>query len=112
MPPQVNTLRYRYHVNQEVDNGFSVTQPGTWESVVKLNLLSPEELPTATPARTPPPVEPAWWNDSVFYEVFVRSFADSKTGPLANDGIGDLQGLIENLDYHNDGDPQPAMIWA
>jgi glycosidase len=41
----------------------------------------------------------------VFYEVFVRSFADSTSGPLANDGIGDLQGLIEKLDYLNDGDP-------
>ena len=46
-----------------------------------------------------------WWNDRVFYEVFVRSFADSNTGPLANDGIGDLQGLIEKLDYLNDGNP-------
>jgi glycosidase len=46
-----------------------------------------------------------WWDDRVFYEVFVRSFADSTSGPLANDGIGDLQGLIERLDYLNDGDP-------
>lgn len=46
-----------------------------------------------------------WWNDTVFYEVFVRSFADSTSGPLANDGIGDLQGLIERLDYLNDGNP-------
>ena len=61
----------------------------------------------ASPARpvaaTPP--EPGWWNGRVFYEIFVRSFADSTSGPLANDGIGDLQGLIEKLDYLNDGDP-------
>ena len=48
---------------------------------------------------------PHWWNDRVFYEVFVRSFADSTTGPLANDGVGDLPGLIEKLDYLNDGNP-------
>jgi alpha-amylase len=36
----------------------------------------------------------------VFYEVFVRSFADSN-----GDGIGDLRGLTERLDYLNDGDP-------
>lgn len=48
---------------------------------------------------------PGWQNDTVFYLAFVRSFADSATGPLANDGVGDLQGLIENLDYLNDGDP-------
>ncbi|HPF94793.1 MAG TPA: alpha-amylase family glycosyl hydrolase, partial [Tenuifilaceae bacterium] len=41
-----------------------------------------------------------WWNDAVFYEVFVRSFYDSNS-----DGKGDIQGLIEKLDYLNDGDP-------
>ncbi len=46
-----------------------------------------------------------WWRNAVFYEIFVRSFADSTTGPLAGDGIGDLRGIIERLDYLNDGDP-------
>ncbi|NNC95414.1 MAG: T9SS type A sorting domain-containing protein [Chitinophagales bacterium] len=41
-----------------------------------------------------------WWNDVVFYEIFVRSFYDSD-----GDGIGDFQGLIQKLDYLNDGDP-------
>ncbi len=41
-----------------------------------------------------------WWNDSTFYEIFVRSFADSD-----GDGVGDLNGLIGKLDYLNDGDP-------
>jgi glycosidase len=35
-----------------------------------------------------------WWNDTVFYEIFVRSFYDSN-----GDGIGDLNGLISKLDY-------------
>lgn len=52
------------------------------------------------------PAREGWWNDAVFYEVFVRSFADSTKGPLAGDGIGDLRGLIERLDYLNDGDPK------
>lgn len=47
-----------------------------------------------------------WWQDRVWYEVFVRSFADSTEGPLANDGVGDIRGLIERLDYLNDGDPK------
>ncbi|PKK87069.1 MAG: alpha-amylase, partial [Tenericutes bacterium HGW-Tenericutes-8] len=32
--------------------------------------------------------------NDVYYEIFVRSFADSD-----NDGIGDLNGVTENLDY-------------
>lgn len=35
-----------------------------------------------------------------FYEIFVYSFYDSN-----GDGIGDLNGIIEKLDYLNDGDP-------
>lgn len=60
------------------------------------------------PAPAAERIEPnldAWWQSAVFYEVFVRSFADSTEGPLAGDGVGDLRGLIERLDYLNDGDP-------
>src|SRR5213592_2034714 len=39
-------------------------------------------------------VAPAWTSGAVCYEVFVRSFYDSN-----GDGIGDLNGLIEKLDY-------------
>jgi glycosidase len=42
-----------------------------------------------------------WWNEVVFYEIFVRSFKDSD-----GDGIGDFQGIISMLDYLNDGDPE------
>ncbi len=44
-----------------------------------------------------------WWRGAVFYEIFVRSFADARRGPLAGDGIGDFEGLVEHLDYLNDG---------
>ena len=40
------------------------------------------------------------------YEVFVYTFADASEGPLAGDGVGDLVGLIEKLDYINDGVPE------
>ncbi len=46
------------------------------------------------------PADQRWWDDRTFYEIFVRSFADSD-----GDGIGDLQGVIDRLDYLNDGDP-------
>ncbi len=39
-------------------------------------------------------------NYRTFYEIFVGGFSDSN-----GDGIGDLQGLINRLDYLNDGDP-------
>lgn len=42
----------------------------------------------------------AWAEGAVFYEIFVRSFADSN-----GDGVGDLNGLISKLDYLNDGNP-------
>jgi len=35
-----------------------------------------------------------WWETSVFYEIYVRSFQDT-TG----DGVGDLQGIINRLGY-------------
>jgi len=41
-----------------------------------------------------------WFERAVFYEVFVRSFQDSD-----GDGVGDLRGLIDRLDYLNDGVP-------
>jgi alpha-glucosidase len=35
-----------------------------------------------------------WWQRAVFYQAYVRSFADSNA-----DGVGDLRGLIQKLDY-------------
>jgi alpha-glucosidase len=36
----------------------------------------------------------AWWRDATFYQVYVRSFADSD-----GDGVGDLDGIRERLGY-------------
>jgi alpha-glucosidase len=35
-----------------------------------------------------------WWRGAVFYQIYVRSFADSN-----DDGIGDLPGITSRLDY-------------
>lgn len=56
------------------------------------------ELPNLVPADA---WQLTWARGSVFYEVFVRSFADSN-----GDGVGDLPGLTSKLDYLNDGDPK------
>jgi alpha-glucosidase len=48
-----------------------------------------------------------WWKKGVFYQIYPRSFLDT-TG----NGIGDLQGIIEKLDYLNDGTPNSLGIDA
>jgi len=43
-------------------------------------------------------------NNRVFYEIFVGSFSDSN-----GDGVGDLRGIINRMDYLNDGDPTSGL---
>jgi glycosidase len=60
-----------------------------------LLLLMPTGCATARPpAPRVPQWDHEWARGAVFYEVFVRSFADAD-----GDGKGDLQGLIAKLDY-------------
>lgn len=39
-------------------------------------------------------MQKAWWKESVVYQIYPRSFADSN-----GDGIGDLRGILHKLDY-------------
>lgn len=54
---------------------------------------------SATTPTLPPQLDSIDDNYRVFYQVFVGSFSDSN-----GDGTGDLRGLINRLDYLNDGD--------
>ena len=50
-----------------------------------------------------------WWKEGVIYQIYPRSFQDNVRHP---DGIGDLRGLIDRLDYLNDGSENSLGIDA
>ncbi len=56
-----------------------------------LGILNSEQ---DTPLEDDAPIERKWWKEAVFYQIYPRSFKDSN-----GDGIGDLRGIIEKLDY-------------
>jgi alpha-glucosidase len=53
------------------------------------------------------PSDYVWWKHGVIYQIYPRSFQDSD-----GDGIGDLQGVINRLDYLNDGTPNSLGVDA
>ncbi|WP_425391466.1 alpha-amylase family glycosyl hydrolase [Ekhidna sp.] len=88
------------------ENSISVTysNPGTYDVSIKVsNDFSDDELilEDYITVEDQSMEDLGWWNEAVFYEIFVRSFYDSD-----GDGIGDFQGIIEKLDYLNDGNPE------
>lgn len=44
-----------------------------------------------------PPADTEWWRNAIIYEIYPRSFGDTN-----GDGIGDLNGITEHLDYLQD----------
>lgn len=43
---------------------------------------------------------PKWWQEGVIYQIYPLTYADGN-----HDGTGDLRGIIQRLDYLNDGNP-------
>jgi maltose alpha-D-glucosyltransferase/alpha-amylase len=52
---------------------------------------------TAAIVATADADDPLWYKDAIVYELHVKAFFDSN-----NDGIGDVAGLTEKLDYIRD----------
>ena len=55
--------------------------------------VSAAPVPVPAPAPAPP-----WWKSGPIYHIYPRSFRDAN-----GDGVGDLRGIVEKLDYLNDG---------
>lgn len=68
--------------NKYIGNGFI-------DTLLKL-LNSEEDMPDTGNGD----IKQTWWKQAVFYQIYPRSFQDSD-----DDGIGDLKGIIDRLDY-------------
>ncbi len=86
--------KVRYDLAGTYNVSLTVTRGDQSSTVTMTNLVKVLERETASIP---------WWNETVFYEIFVRSFKDSD-----GDGVGDFRGIIEQLDYLNDGDPNTS----
>lgn len=57
-----------------------------------------EPRPLAGDERARAGATEPWWRSGPIYHIYPRSFRDA-----SGDGVGDLRGIIENLDHLNDG---------
>ncbi len=62
------------------------------EAMIKLINSEPD-----TPKGSTGDITEKWWKEAVFYQIYPRTFRDTD-----GDGIGDLKGIIEKLDYLKD----------
>ena len=65
---------------------------GFFEALLRL-VNSEKDVPFVSKGN----ITKKWWKEAVFYQIYPRSFYDTN-----GDGIGDLPGIIEKLDYLKD----------
>jgi len=65
---------------------------GFFDAILQLVNTEPD-----VPFVSKEPVKEKWWKEAVIYQIYPRSFYDTN-----GDGIGDLRGIIEKLDYLED----------
>ena len=65
---------------------------GFFDAILQLVNTEPD-----VPFVSKEPVTEKWWKEAVIYQIYPRSFYDTN-----GDGIGDLRGIIEKLDYLED----------
>jgi alpha-glucosidase len=80
--------------------------PNQMRDQLDATIDGPAAAPLSAPAE-PAPDGREWWRSGLIYQVYPRSFSDTN-----GDGVGDLAGLINHLDYLNDGSPASLGIDA
>jgi alpha-amylase len=73
--------------------GETVRDMGARTSLVIGGVLADSQVSNAKSKPKPRPAPAGWWNNRVFYEIYVRGFQDSD-----GDGIGDFRGVTQRLD--------------
>ena len=70
---------------------LALAATAAWAQSAPAASAKSQPAPAATSSSDP------WWKHAVIYEIYPRSFQDSN-----NDGIGDLNGITQRLDYLKD----------
>jgi len=97
-PPINGTAVPMYHNG----NNWNIDTPGFYTITANVSLMKVSFQHSSV--EPPDPPDPSVPNPKGrygnYYEIFVGSFYSSK-----NNGMGDLKGIIQKLDYLNDGNP-------